>query len=385
MKKILSRTSLVVALVILLTLITAAPAMAFNARSGDVVTVGAGETVNGDLYIAGRDLIIDGTVNGDVFGAGQNITVNGTINGGLTVAGQMITVGGTVTEGARIAGQAITLRGNINRDAVVAGATILATSTSRFGSDLVVNAGSARIEGQVSGSIRGSSGDVTVAGPVGGSVVLVVQALTLAPTAAVQGSVTYTSSQNATVQQGARINGSITRQEPQRPQRQRGAGIGLAVGWILWRIFSYLAAFVIGLILILLFAPRLTAMALAIRDVTWMTLGWGALILFVTPIAAIAVMVTIIGIPLALLMLVLYAIAVYLSQIPVALLVGGLILRRGALNAVPPRGLLIGLFALGLLILELLRAIPFIGWLIGLAIALFGLGTLVTAYRRYTR
>jgi uncharacterized membrane protein YccF (DUF307 family) len=63
-------------------------------------------------------------------------------------------------------------------------------------------------------------------------------------------------------------------------------------------------------------------MADTIRNKPWWSLGWGAIVLFATPVAAIVVCITIVGIPLGLIGLALYGIAIYLSQIPVALFIG---------------------------------------------------------------
>jgi len=87
-------------------------------------------------------------------------------------------------------------------------------------------------------------------------------------------------------------------------------------------------------------------------------------------------MITVIGIPVGLIALLLYGIAVYLSQIPVALLIGRLILGW---NRAMSQGSMIGALALGLFILLLLMLIPFVGWLVGLLTVAFGLGSLATS------
>jgi hypothetical protein len=72
-------------------------------------------------------------------------------------------------------------------------------------------------------------------------------------------------------------------------------------------------------------------------------------------------MFTVIGIPLALVSLVIWGVLLYLSQIPVALIIGWLILTRG--KETTSTGLLIGALALGLFILHLIGLIPVFGWI----------------------
>ena len=107
------------------------------------------------------------------------------------------------------------------------------------------------------------------------------------------------------------------------------------------------------------------------------SLGWGAAIIFATPVAAIIVCITVVGIPVGLIALVLYAIAIYISQVFVGLLIGQLIIGR--FRGVESKAMMIGALALGLFILTLLQWIPFIGFWVGLAVALFGVGAMAVS------
>jgi hypothetical protein len=100
------------------------------------------------------------------------------------------------------------------------------------------------------------------------------------------------------------------------------------------------------------------------------SLGLGAAILIVTPVAILIFCVTLVGLPLGVLVLFLYIIALYLSKILVAAFLG-----RALLAAPEHRDRLLGLF-LGLLILSVATALPYVGGLVGVAILLLGLGAL---------
>src|SRR5262245_40228569 len=69
--------------------------------------VTADESIDGDLYIAGQDVVIDGTIKGDLIVAGQNVTISGTVEGNVFAAGQGITVKGTVKGDLIAAGQGV--------------------------------------------------------------------------------------------------------------------------------------------------------------------------------------------------------------------------------------------------------------------------------------
>ena len=80
--------------------------------------------------------------------------------------------------------------------------------------------------------------------------------------------------------------------------------------------------------------------------------------MFATPIVAIITFVTVVGVPIGLIGLTLYGIAIYLSQIAVGLFIGYWII--GSFSKVESRGILVGALALGFLILTLLKLIPYV-------------------------
>src|SRR5687767_15870586 len=75
-------------LLAMLTLSIASPALAFDGRGGDTVTIASGETINDDLYVAGETIVVDGTIKGDLVAFGQTITINGIVEGDLIAAGR---------------------------------------------------------------------------------------------------------------------------------------------------------------------------------------------------------------------------------------------------------------------------------------------------------
>jgi len=353
--------------------------LAFDVREGDTITIASGEVVNDDLYIAGGDIVIDGTVNGDVFAVARSITINGRVNGGVSFGGQTATINGEITNSLRFGGQSIIVNGIIGRDLVVGSSQLSVSSTGQIDGDLVFGAATVRVDGSIGDSILGGAGEVTLANNVGGDIILSVDRLTITSGADIQGNIKYTSPNKASIQSGSKIGGDISHLIPERPEKAemaKGIMAGI-VGAAVWKILFYAMIFIIGLIIILIAKKRITLMQSAIQKRPWQTLGWGTLILIATPIAAVIVMITVIGLPLGIISLILWGVALYLSQIPVALLLGRLITRQN--RGLDSIGIMIGALALGLLVLFVLRLIPIIGWIVGLLVIVFGLGTLVTS------
>ena len=377
MLKHVCRGLAVVLVAVLVMFIVPAPVSAADIRSGDTVTVASGDVVDDDLYVAGDTIIIDGTINGDLWAVGRDITVNGRVNGSLVAVAQTVEVNGDVAHAARLAGETLHIRGDVGGDLIAFGGTLNVASTAKIGGDLLLGVGNARIDGLIEGDVTGGGGEVTIAGGVQGDVELQVDNLTVAPTANIQGDLTYTSENEADIESGAQVGGATTHNVPEVEEAAEAATAAAIAGIVMGKVVAFLMILVIGIITVLIAPRRMVSMADSIRTRPLPSLGWGAVIVFATPIAAIVVCFTVIGIPVGLIALALWGIAIYLSQIPVALLIGSLIIRRS--SEVESKGLLVGALALGLVILVILRAIPFVGFWVGLATVLFGLGAVVVS------
>jgi len=370
MSKHILKGLIVSLLAILLMTFTTVAVLAFDVRRGDIVTVASEEVIDSDLYVAGGTIIIDGTINGDLIAAGKIIRVNGPVNGSIIAIGGTVNINGEVTHAVRIIGETLNISGTIGRDLLVAGDDVSLASTAEIGSDLLLGAGTALIDGLIKGNINSG-----------------VESLTIASTASIQGKLTYISENEANIQSGAQIMGPITHKLPDVKER-------LAVGTHklpyvkerltpagLWgKVIGFLMTLVLGIIIILLAPRRVKAVTESIRTRPWASLGWGAIILIFTPIAALIVCITIIGLPLGLITLVLYSIAICLTQLFAGLLIGQLII--GSSRGVETKAALVGALALGLAILSLLKLIPYLDNVIGLATVLFGLGAILVSERK---
>jgi len=370
MSKHILKGLIVSLLAILLMTFTTVAVLAFDVRRGDIVTVASEEVIDSDLYVAGGTIIIDGTINGDLIAAGKIIRVNGPVNGSIIAIGGTVDINGEVTHAVRVIGETLNISGTIGRDLLLAGDKVSLASTAEIGSDLLLGAGTALIDGLIKGDINSG-----------------VESLTIASTASIQGKLTYISENEANIQSGAQIMGPITHQLPDVKER-------LAVGTHqlpdikerltpagLWgKVIGFLMALVLGIIIILLAPRRVKAVTESIRTRPWASLGWGAIILIFTPIAALIVCITIIGLPLGLITLVLYSIAICLTQLFAGLLIGQLII--GSSRGVETKAALVGALALGLAILSLLKLIPYLDNVIGLATVLFGLGAILVSERK---
>jgi len=360
--------------------LTAAPILAFDARTGIAVTVASGEVVDDDLYVGAETVTIDGTLNGDLWAAANTIIINGRVNGSVMAAGNQISINGDVTHAVRAVGESINIKGSIGGDVLAGCRGLNIASTAEIGGDLLFGADSVDIAGPIEGDIKGGGSEVAIGDMVGGNVELEVERLIILSTASIGGDLTYSSAEEADIQSGAQIAGATTHNVPEIKEDGAGMLPFAPFSGVLAKLTNFLMAFVTGLIIIFLAPRRLRSIVDAIGSRPGPSAGWGALLVLVTPIAALLVCVTIIGISAGVIALALYGIGLYLAQIPVGLFIGRWIIGR--FRTVESKGAMVGALAVGLVILKLLSLIPYFGFVVGFVVALFGLGAVVAAERK---
>jgi hypothetical protein len=134
------------------------------------------------------------------------------------------------------------------------------------------------------------------------------------------------------------------------------------------------SALILGLLL-LLFAPRLDpGIVDVVRTRMGAGFGFGAVVFFLIPIAAVILLVTIVGIPLGIFVLLALGLIYTVGYVVGALALGRLVVK-------PPTSAFLAFLA-GLGILRLVALIPVVGGLVWIVTAIFGLGALVVDARR---
>jgi len=132
-----------------------------------------------------------------------------------------------------------------------------------------------------------------------------------------------------------------------------------------------------GVVWRLVFPVQSRSAEASLADRPWRSLGIGALVVLATPPAAVLLLVTVVGAPLALAAIAAYALLLLLGYLVTAGALGERLLRdTGRVpNASRAREALA--LAAALLALMLIGWLPWLGWLVSLAAAMAGIGSLV--------
>jgi hypothetical protein len=150
------------------------------------------------------------------------------------------------------------------------------------------------------------------------------------------------------------------------------------VSWFAWWLAVSVSTLIVGALLVWLAPAALHAAERAARERLGATVGWGVAIAIGVPLLAILALVTLVGIP--------FGVALLLAAIPVLLVAyataAWIVGRRVLSDRSTSRW---GALLAGWGILRVLALIPVVGALVGLAATVVGLGALAVALWRARR
>ena len=229
--------------------------------------------------------------------------------------------------------------------------------------------------GTADGYVQMAGRNATVSGTVGGDLEISAARIEIGPGARVGGKLRYRSDREPVIATGAVIGGGLERLPGSLHAwtwREGGHHALQGVGRGIW--FS--GSLVLGILLLLL-APAFLASTSRQAASEWpLCLGVGFGILIAVPVAAVLLLITLIGIPLGLLAFALYAVVLLLGHIVAAVAVGDYALGQW----LPARAGAVGWRVLGflgaLVALSLVRHVPIVGGLLALFVFLAGVGAL---------
>ena len=358
--------------VLLLTGVASANATTF--AGGEAYSLGASEAVEGNLYTAGGSVNVSGNVNGDLITAGGNLFIAGKVAEDLIVAGGTINIVGDVGEDVRIVGGNIIISGKMGGELVGAGGQLNILSSSAVRGDLNLSGGAIRLEAPVQGNAEINGGNVYVNGLVAGNLIVRGEKIELGPNASVRGDFTYYSQSEAVISETAAVAGETTFEQIEAPVK-KGDGVKGILAVVVWlAIAKTIMVTLLAILFIYIWKRWAKDFVSDATDNFWKRALLGFAVLFLTPIAAVLLMITLVGmIPAGILWLG-YCAAILLAFVLAGILTAGLLNRY--LFKKPVDSLEWWKVLLGVALFQIVRLIPFIGWLAGLIIFLATIGWL---------
>jgi hypothetical protein len=352
------------ALTLFLGLALASPAGAAELRSVDdgTVEIAAGERVDDDVFMSGDTVIVAGVVDGDVFAAGENVELTGEVNGNVYSAAERVTISGKVEGSVHAVGGTVTVNSKVDGSLFLAGGEVVLGKDAELSRDVYLVGESLRIEGALRRGLYAAAERADVVGSVARSIRGYAGHFSLASTGSVGGDLALTvpSEDRVRVEPGATVGGA-TRVEVDPEHEKRDF---LHLGFYLAVLAKALALLVLGLGAVALF-PRLrpSPPASSVEALRNLAIGLGVLVS--VPVATVLIGVTVIGIPIAVVLGMIYVVLFYASTLVVAYFAGFL---------APARLHPVLRTALCLVVISLLVELPWVGDGLNFLIRVFGMG-----------
>lgn len=341
------------------------------------------QVVGRNVYDAGGQVRPAAPVQGDYSAAGGKVVVDQPVAGDAMLAGASVDLRAPVGDDVRAGGGDIAIESTIGGELFATGGSITLTPAAVVGRSATLYGSDVNIAGRIAGDLRVTAGRVTIDGEVGGKAYLVADEIVLGPKARIAGALTYASPSELRKAEGATIGGPVTRE--QSPRRKGGGGGTFERSWErsfgapwwgagLLTFLSFLAAGALFLLLV----PRFGASAAArIGHSPWAALGVGFATAIATPVLAVLLFVTLLGIPLGIALLALYPVLLMAGFVVGVVFIGELLaarLRKGGRRTTTSAVLW---FALALLLTVLVANVPFVGGILVSLLSLAGVGACV--------
>lgn len=276
----------------------------------------------GDLFVSGSTVDVDAAVAGDVLAAGGRVALAGSAGGDVFAIGGRVDIATRAGRNVVVGAGTVSVDGPVGSKLLAAGGRVRLSRGARIDRDAHLAGGSIDIAGSIQGDVVAAGGRIVLTGAIAGDFSTYGRSVIVGPGAVIGGNLTHYGPEAPAISPDAHIDGEIV-------HNARVSGLGES------RLHppsrgGRLAGFVLGFLVLgaalYLWAPRFVeATATALRAKPWRSLGWGFLAMFGLPLAALLLLISVVGIPLAIAL-----IGIYLALMLMALAMFGFALSDWA-------------------------------------------------------
>lgn len=348
-----------------------------------------------NVYRAGGNVRLAVPVKGDFYAAGGRITVEQPVAGDATLAGGSVTVRAAIGDDLRALGGDITIDSTVGGELYASGGNITLGNAAAVADAVTLYGGNINVEGKISGPLKVYAQRVILNGEVSKDVELNAEEIELGPRAKLGAALRYPINAQFKTAEGVVIGGAVTRGEAMNGRRDthhdrewHGQAMGGSAGWtgtLAGTAASFVVLLAAAALFLLVFTGFSRRASSQVMPTPWPALAAGLAVLLGTPMLAMLLIVTLIGIPLGIVLMMLFPLMLLMGWIVGVFAITQRVQR--AIQKETPSGssaAMIGFFALTLLLVLLIGSLPFIGFLILLTVLLLGTGACaLELYRQF--
>ncbi|MDD3006585.1 MAG: hypothetical protein PHX30_03320 [Candidatus Pacebacteria bacterium] len=335
------------------------------------VSMPIGQEIGTDYIAAGDTVDISSNVRGDVILAGSNVDFSGNADGDILIAASDARVNGNSLGDVRIVGGSIILEGSVAKNVTIIGSNVIINESSVIEGNLYVAGGKVDLRGEVKGIAKIYCSDLIFSGKVGGDADFRSNTTSVLQDSVIDGNFTYaTGSSDFVVGEGV-VKGSVTQEPMKNLTDNYTKGSTTGAGVVIWQFLSLL---MVVLVLTSLFAKQVKALTVPItKKEVWQRIATGFIWLVVNPIVILVAILTVVGAPLALMILFVYIVLIICAMAISPMLLGNMVNERLRLYVKADKNLWKD-FISGYVAMQIIGLVPVLGSLALLLLFLFSFG-----------
>lgn len=366
----MSSTTSKIVIISILFVLFALPASAAYLRAGEEFTLKQDDVIEDDLYVSGGNITISGKVTGDIAAVGGNILINGSTTDDVIAVGGAIDILGPVGDDVRASGGQIRIGENISGDVVAAGGFIHILSGVTVSGDVVLVGGKVIIDGTIEGQVKIYAGDIQLNGTIlGDTQVFTSGEIEFGEESSFGGDVSYTSPREALIPQSVIITGNLVFNEAEIVTDARSFFSALFGAVFITKIFTLLTAGLLVALLFQRFSQNLAARAIEQAGIEVLR---GLIMLVIIPALSFFLIITLLGFLIGSFGFILFAGMLLFTRVAAGIVFGALLARLILKRVVVSWQWVI----VGITLLEIIKIIPIIGWLVAFVLFLMTFGSL---------
>jgi len=348
---------------------------AFFDKIEETIIVPQGEIISGDFIRFGNVIEINGDVSGDVIAFGSNITVNGNVRGDVIVMASILKIDGHVMGNVRAAAGTVEVSGTVDKNVNLFSGNTNFLEGSKISGELYAAGGVLQSKGEIEKNMYVRGGQVVLDGTVGGNAYIRIEGknkVVAGENTKIGGQLEYLTplSDQLNLHENAVVSGGVNHTEVISKDFGKKA---VKSALLFAKIVSLFGLLVVGLVLVTLMPKALLQMSDEMLKRPGKNILRGLVVFIVVPAVVVMLFFTIIGIPVALMLVPLYLISLYVGKV-VAGIVFGIFLLKSFKKKENSSPKLMGPMILGLIVLVVVTNVPYAGWAVSLLAVFWALG-----------
>ena len=326
-----------------------------------------------EVSMAGEDISDDGEYSSSRFLAGNVVTSDAIVDGISMLAGNEVLGNGKTTYGM-YAGNIVVLNVSVEKDLFVGGNSIKIRDDAVIGRDLYIAGNTIKISADVTRDLRVGGSRIDSRGiKINGDAYLYGKTILMDKDTVISGKLTYTKDSKIEGLESAKVGSvKVVKDDSINIKFNPFVSVGEFIS-------GFIGAFVVMLVLFYFIVnskEKLDNVELDFKTIL-LDICSGLFVLIVVPVLAFIGLFTGFLIPLSVIALCLYGICIYLSSLIVYYIVGNKISNN--LLGIDSKYLSL---AIGILLVKLIKLIPYVGGIVTTIVILYGMGLICKYVRK---